>query len=129
MDVLVSNLDAKSYENREDADVILSMENNKREKYEDDCHDIRRTFSPFVVSVDGFQGISAISIQRQIAILLAKKWRRPFPAVQEYVKARISISIVRASNRCIRGSRIPAKLISSNRQSWEDGLGLSFFDS
>ena len=39
--------------------------------------------------------------------MLAKEYERPYEKVKGFIKARMSISLVRAMNRCIRDSMIP----------------------
>ena len=45
-----------------------------------------------------------------------------------FVRTRLSMAVERATNRCIRGSRIPATLMSLARPHWEDGAGLKQFE-
>jgi hypothetical protein len=40
----------------------------------------------------------------------------------------LSIAIVRATNVCMRGSRIPAHKMSNKFPTWEDGAGLALFE-
>ena len=77
-----------------------------------------------MVSSDGLVGKEGVSTMRRISAFLSKKWHKSYAQVCGYVKARISISAIRASNRCIRGSRIPAMLMSHQRPHWVDGSGL-----
>jgi hypothetical protein len=44
--------------------------------------------------------------------------------VMGYMRARLSIAIVRASHVCIRGSRVPTSRISNMRPQWEDMAGM-----
>ena len=127
VDVQVTNLESPSYRNRKPDKVIEGLEKRKKEKYEQDCLDIRRSFTPFITSVDGLHGRLATGVLKQLAKLLAKKWRKPYSSVCGYVRARLRIALVRATNRCIRGSRVPARLMSSPRQQWDDGMGLALF--
>jgi len=54
---------------------------------------------------------------------LQMEWEKLYPTVRGFINARMSIALVRATNRCIRGSRIPASNMS-NRFRWEEGAGL-----
>jgi len=60
--------------------------------------------------------------------LLAEEWEKPYPTVRDVINARMSIALVRATNRCIRGSRIPVSNMS-NRFRWEGGAGLGLLKS
>jgi len=57
-----------------------------------------------------------------IAKLLAEEWEKPYPTVRGFINARMSIAPVRATNRCIRGSRIPVSNMSNSFR-WEGGAG------
>ena len=50
---------------------------------------------------------------------LAEKW---------HVKTRFAISLIRAKNSCLHGSRIPTGRIS-HRIDWEDGAGLGLYST
>ena len=65
-----------------------------------------RHFSPFVSSVDGLLDMEAASTLKKIAIHLATKWQKPYLRTCRYVNSRISITLVQATHRCIRGSRV-----------------------
>ena len=123
----MTNLETKSNAERKPDSVLKTLEQRKKGKYEKDCANVNRSFSPFVLSVDGMHGKLAKSVMRQIASLIAKRWRKPYTVTCGYVKGMISIATVRETNRCLRGSRTPASLISSRRQLWEDGSGLSLW--
>ena len=53
IDVRVTDSDAPSYRTRNPYSVIGSQEAEKKKKYLRSCLEQRRTFVPFVVSVDG----------------------------------------------------------------------------
>ena len=57
-------------------------------------------------------GLNAQNILRVLARALSKKWSRPYSAVMGYVRARISLAIVRGSHLCLRGSRVPVPPMS-----------------
>ena len=44
-----------------------------------------------------------------------------------YVKSRVAITLVRATHRCIRGSRVPAHEISVQSLQWEEGARINQF--
>ena len=62
--------------------------------------------SSFVASVDWLLGVEATATLKRIAICLATKWKQSYSKTCEYVKSRIAIALVRATHRCIRGSRV-----------------------
>ena len=95
--------------------------------YPGDCLQQRRHLSPFVASVDQLLGVEATAILKRIASRLATKWRQPYSKTCGYVKSRVAITLVRATHRCLRGSRVPEHRISVQRPQWEDGVGVNLF--
>ena len=100
----------------------------RRKKYCKPCENQRRHFTPFVVSTDGMFGFEARAFLKRLAKLLAEEWEKPYSTVMGFINARMSIALVRTTNRCIRGSRIPASNMS-NRFRWEGGAGLGLMKS
>ena len=83
-------------------------------------------FSPFVVSADGLLGKEAQKVLQHLAAKLADRNGKSYSMVCGFVRARMSIAIVRATHVCLRGSRIPASRMS-NRPQWEACGGLELF--
>ena len=128
LDVRVTDTDCKSYCRRDPMKVLASQEKEKKRKYLKPCLDQRRDFVPFVVSVDGLIAREAKATLQRLASLISEKWRRPYSVVCGYVQARISIAIARATNRCLRGARIPAHAMSNAHfPEWFDGSGFSLY--
>ena len=126
-DVRICDTDAASYRTKTPEKVLEEAEEAKKKKYLHHCLEQRRHFTPLVFSVDGLMGKEAQAFLRRLAQLLSRKWEQPYSQVCGYVRARVSIVIVRATHLCIRGSRIPADRISHHRSQWEDGAGLGLF--
>ena len=99
----------------------------KEKMYLDACLQKCQHFSPFVASVDGILGVEAGSILKIIASRLTKKWQQLKSRMCGYIKGRISITLVRATHQCIRGSRVLAHRISVQGLQWEGGSGLNLF--
>ncbi|OEU07108.1 hypothetical protein FRACYDRAFT_251843 [Fragilariopsis cylindrus CCMP1102] len=126
IDVRITDTDAKSYRTRDPKKVLQSQEKEKKKKYLDQCLLQRRAFTPFVVSVDGLIGYEASNVLKQLSKRLADKWNKPYSVTCGIVRSRISIACARASNQCLRGSRIPFKTMSRQIQ-WEDGAGAGLY--
>jgi len=124
VDVRVTDTDAKSYRTSSPEKVIESQEKRKKSKYLKPCHEQRRSFTPFVVSVDGLMGREAKALLKRLAHHLTDKWKKPYSVVAGIVNAHVNVAIVRATSRCIRGSRISYKNMSL---SWEDGSGTRLY--
>ena len=93
--------------------------------YLEPCLQQLRHFSPCVASVDRLLGVEATATLNRLAICLATKWKQSYSKTCGYAKSRIAITLVRATYRCIRGSRVPEYRISVQRPQWEDGAGLN----
>jgi hypothetical protein len=74
-----------------------------------------RHSTPFVVSTDGLVGKEAKTLLKKLSTLLCDKWEKPY-----YVNARMSTAIVRATNLCLRDSRVPTSQMSNCRPQWKD---------
>ena len=91
------------------------------------CHEQRCAFTPFVASADGLMGTQAQAALKHLSVLLAPKWDQPYSQVRGYVNARLSIALVRASHRCLRGSRVPATAISSRLPVWDGSDAVALY--
>jgi hypothetical protein len=128
IDVRVTDTDQPTHCKKDPASVLLSQEKEKKKKYLEPCLEQRRHFTPFVDSTDGLLGREASFFAKRLAQKLAIKWQRSYSQICGYVKARLSIAIVRATHLCLRGSRIPAHKMSNKFPLWEDGAGLARFE-
>ena len=95
--------------------------------YLEACLQQRRHLSPFVASVDGLLGVDATATLKRIASRLATKWRHPYSKTCGYVNSRVTITLVHATHRCLRGSCVLAHWISVQQPKWEDEVGLKHF--
>ena len=87
----------------------------------------QRYFTPFIASVDGLLGREAQMLLKKISKLLARKWGRPYSKIALYVNACISISLTRATNLFMIGSRTPVSKISSRQPILEGGADFGNF--
>ena len=126
IDVRVTDLDAKYQRHKDPLDILKSHEKEKKRKYLEPCLQQRRHFVPFVVSTDGLIGPEGHALLQKLAALLADKTGKSYSEVCGYIRARMSIAIVRATHLCLRGSRVPTNYMSYRPQ-WEDGAGLGLF--
>ena len=112
------NTDALSYFKKAPEKCLHEAEKGKNKMYLEALLQQRGHFSPFVASVDGMMGVEATATLKRIASRLATKWRQPYSKTCGYVKSRVAITFVRATNRCLRGSRVHAHRISVQRPQW-----------
>ena len=93
--------------------------------YLEACLQQLRHFSPFIASMDGLLCVELTKTLKRMSCRLAKKCQQPYLRTCGYVKSRIAINLVRATHRCIWGSRVLAHMISVQRTQREDGARLN----
>ena len=125
IDVRVTDTDQLSYLLTPPSKVLKSQEGSKKKNYLEACLEQRRHFSPYVVDTYRLLGEEAKSINKRLGSKLAEKWKSPYSTVMEFVNARVSVAILRATHLYLRGSRVPYRHISTKRSEWDDGAGLS----
>ena len=128
-DLRVTDTDAKSYLPIEVSKVLARQEKEKKGKYLNSCHEMRKDFTPMVYSVDGVAGREARSAEKRLAILLAAKWKRQYSQVVYFVRVRMQIALVRSTSLLIRGTRnhqghnyrpLPDGAALSDWPTWQD---------
>jgi len=117
-----------SYKDRTPESVLRSAEVEKKKKYVDPCLKQRLHFTPIVVSCEGMLCREVDIFLKNLAKKLVKKWEQPCSRTIAFIRTIFAILMVRANNRCIRGSRIMTNSIS-RRVDWEDGSGLTLYST
>jgi hypothetical protein len=112
IDITVIDTDSPSYLSLHPMEVLRKKAIEKRKKHEDACKQNNKLFIPFVMSVDGCFDEEAKRCLKNIASRMSEKWDAPFSVVANYVYSRVSIALVKANNRCLRGSRVKAEFAS-----------------
>ena len=113
-DVRITDTEARSHQNKDPKKVLAQQEKEKKGKYLNTCHELRKDFTPLVYSVDGMAGREAKNAERRLAHHLAAKWARPQSQLVNYVRVRIALSIARANTLLLRGSRDRRGSVRSN---------------
>ena len=104
-DVRVVDTDAPSYVALTPSSVLKNAENEKKRKYLVACEAIHASFTPLCVSVDGLLGVEFKSFVKRLAEQLSIIKHQPYSMIMNWIKTKLSFSIQRATNLCIRGSR------------------------
>ena len=97
----VVNTDAPTHRTKDPERCLHKAERGGKWMYLEACLQQRRHFFPFVASVDGLLGVAATATLKSLASRLATKWKQSYYKRCVYVKIRIAITSVRATNRCI----------------------------
>ena len=121
-DIRVIDTDAPSYVSRPVTSILRTAEEEKKKKYLSACERRNATFTPLVMSVDGVFAPQTINFQKNLSERLSECWNRPQAVVTTWLRARLSIAIIRASSMCITGAR--KKWHSASLLNFEDGAGL-----
>ena len=67
------------------------------------CLERRSTFTPMVYSADRILGAEALAAQKRLAALLSYKLKREYSEMCGFVRARMSLAIVRSNSLLLRG--------------------------
>ena len=73
------------------------------------------------MTADGALGLEAKTFIHHLAEKIAVIWHKSITEVLGYVRARMLFAVLRATNLCIRGSRVKWR-----RMEIEDGVGLPY---
>jgi hypothetical protein len=76
-------------------------------------------------SVDVLRGTEASAATKKLASRLSAKWKRTYSEVCGFVRSRLSITLVRTTSMCLRGSRDPTA--RANHAPWDTGVGLALY--
>ena len=104
-DIRIVNLDAGSYLCMTPEKALAKVEKEKKDLYLQDCLELRRTFTPMVYSADGIPGTEALAAQKRLATLLSYNLKREYSEMCGFMRARMSLAIVRSNSLLLRGSR------------------------
>ena len=105
IDVRVIDTDANSYSNKSPQEGLRTAEIEKKRKHGAACEARRAAFTPFCVLVDELLGKEAQQFLKRLADDLARKWEKQYSETMEWIRARLSFAVLRASILCLRGSR------------------------
>ena len=94
-DIRIVNLDAGSYVRMTPEKALAKAEKEKKDLYLHSSLERRRNFTPMVYSTEGIPGSEALAAQKRLAALLSYKLKREYPEMCGFVRARMSLMIVR----------------------------------
>ena len=124
VDARTCSVNQLSCKDRMPESTLRSADAKNKKKRLDPCLKQRRCFAPFVVPCEGALCREADFFLKNLAKNLAKKWERPRGRTVAFTRTRVAISMVRAKNRRVKGSRTMTNSIS-RRIDWEDGADLT----
>ncbi len=108
-DVRVFNPHAASNRQTNPSLCYRKHENVKKRAYESRIQEIEHSsFTPLVMSSTGGLGPASTSTYKRLATLLAAKWDQPYTSTMNWLRCRLSFSLLRSSIQAIRGARSTA---------------------
>lgn len=123
-DIRVLDSDAPSYLSKTPEQVLREAEKEKKRKYSSVVESQHSSFTPLCVSVDGLVGPEFSLFVKCLSDRLAAKWEQPYCSTINWIRTKLSIALVRASNLCIRGTRAKWRGLGID-DGW--GINLSFY--
>ena len=84
---------------------LAKAEKEKRDLYLQACLERRKNFTPMVYSAYGIPGVEALAAQKRLAALLSYKLKREYSEMCGFLRARMSLSIVRSKRLLLCGPR------------------------
>ena len=98
---------------------MRNIEKEKKSKYGSDCETRHATFTPLCLTIDGLLAPKMSQFIKHLAVRLSMKWDLKYSTILYWARSKLSLSLVRATNLCIRGSRSKWRGLG-----FEDGGGL-----
>ena len=105
-DICGVDTDAQSYTHCTVSAVLTAAAKEKKRKYAQAALARHASFSSFVLSMDGLMVHEAQFVVMRFASKLSTKWRKSYGEGMGWAQTRLSFAILRATNRCVRGSRM-----------------------
>ena len=105
-DVRIFNPFAPSLVNTPIATLYCQKEQEKRRSYDERIREVEHaTFAPLVFSTSGGMGPAAAVVYKRIASLTASKQKKSYALTLNYIRCRISFSLLHSAILCLRGHR------------------------
>ena len=101
----IVNLDVGPYLCMTPEKSLAKAEKKKKEFYLHSCLELRRTFTPMVYSADRIPGAEALAAHKRLAVLLSYKLKREYSEMCGFVRARMSLAILRSNSLLLCGPR------------------------
>jgi hypothetical protein len=105
-DIRVFNPLAPSYQNTPLAQCYRRNEQEKKRAYDQRVREIEHgSFSPLVFSATGGMGTVATVVYKRLAAMIAEKHTKSYSTTMQWIRCRLSFSLLRSAIMCFRGSR------------------------
>ena len=109
-DVRVTHVNSRTNQNKTTEQIFESQENEKKRQYNQRVIDVEHgTFTPLVFGTNGGFGKECELFIAKLAEKLSIKTDESYAAVITWLRTKLSFSILKSVNVCVRGSRRPFK--------------------
>ena len=109
-DVRVTHVNSRSKENKSTKEIFESQENEKKRQYNQRVIDVEHgTFTPLVFGTNGGFGEECGRFITKLAEKLSHKTDESYASIITWLRTKLSFSILKSVNMCVRGSRRPFK--------------------
>ena len=103
--IRIVKLDASYYLRRTPEKALVQAEKENKDLYLQACLERRNTYTPMVYSADRIPGAEALAAQKRLAVLLSYILKREYSEMCGFVRARISLAIVRSNSLLLHRPR------------------------
>ena len=104
-DIRIVNLNTGSYLRMTPEKALAKAEKENKDLYLQACLKHRRTFTPMIYYADGIPGAEALASHKRLAALLSYKLKQEYSEICGFVRANMSLAIVRFKSLLLRGPR------------------------
>ncbi len=105
-DIRVFDLSARRYRGLELSNCFKRNEDEKKRHYNERVNTVEYgTFSPLVFSTNGGMGRECGAFYKRLSEMIAEKRNVPVQQTTNFIRSKISFSLLRSTLLCIRGAR------------------------
>ena len=105
-DVRIFNPLAATYQKKSLKSCYSTNEHEKMRKFDERIREVEfGSFSPLIFSTTGGFGMVSNTVYKKLATLLSVKHNKPYSTIINYIRCRISFSLIRSTVLCVRGTR------------------------
>ena len=107
-DVRITHINANSNRNSTTDQVLHRSAQEKKRAYNERVMDVENgTFTPLIFGTNGAMGSECKKFHQELANQLSVKRNEPYTKVLNWIRTRLSFSMIRSTLLCLRGTRVP----------------------
>ena len=107
-DIRIAHVNSSSYGDLSTEQILDRAEKEKKWAYNSRVMEVEHgTFTPLVFGTNGAMGEECAKFHKLLAAKLAQKTGKHYFTVMQWLRTRLSFSILRSALLCLRGTRVP----------------------